>query len=221
MEAGKYRLFREFVPVVSTVNSMVNSLKIVGRTKNIKFKVVNSLNDRDSRLYFYFDMPKIEQAFRNLSVNCVNFSSANDEIIVTIFREETSDNFSDSDVDTSRFGYSGSLCVSFSDSGIGISKENIGSVFDEFDPHKLQGGGGAGLGLHITRNIIIAHEGTVKAVSDGIGTGTTFIMTFGAFKRLDEVHTQRLTHRSTSHRNAKEDSSVRRIEEGLSQNFFL
>jgi hypothetical protein len=197
MEAGKYKLYREFVPAVPTVKSIVSKLKSVGKDKNIRFTVENQLED-SAESYFYFDAPKIEQVFRNLATNSIKFSGTNSEIKVAIYREDLQ-TLAEYDVkelegngeDARKYMYAGPISISFTDCGVGISPENLSKVFGEFnqfDPNKLQGGGGAGLGLHISRNIISSHEGSIRVASDGIGHGTSFIMSFSSFNIFDGFH---------------------------------
>ena len=65
------------------------------------------------------------------------------------------------------------------DQGIGIEAGLLEDVFGLF--HQEGRGldraqGGLGLGLAIVRNIVVLHEGTVHAQSDGPGSGSTFVV---------------------------------------------
>ncbi|MCK5534812.1 HAMP domain-containing protein, partial [bacterium] len=62
--------------------------------------------------------------------------------------------------------------VSFSDTGCGISRENINKIFEPFFTTK-QDHKGTGLGLSISYEIIKKHQGKIKVKSE-IGKGTTF-----------------------------------------------
>ena len=71
----------------------------------------------------------------------------------------------------------GKLRIVVVDTGVGISKDNQVRLFKEvvqFNPEILQAGGGSGLGLWITSNIVNMHGGTIHAYSAGLGKGTTF-----------------------------------------------
>ena len=71
----------------------------------------------------------------------------------------------------------GTLVIEFRDSGAGISPENQKRLFHEivqFNPDKLQGGGGSGLGLFITKGIVDLHGGNILVFSEGEDKGTTF-----------------------------------------------
>jgi CheY-like chemotaxis protein len=69
--------------------------------------------------------------------------------------------------------------VSVRDQGIGIEAGLLEQVFDLFhqDGRGLdRAQGGLGLGLAIVRNLVLMHEGTVEARSDGPGKGSTFVV---------------------------------------------
>lgn len=65
--------------------------------------------------------------------------------------------------------------ISFTDTGSGIKKENLGHVFDPFFTTK-EVGKGTGLGLTISYGIIQRHNGEIIARSEGEGKGATFIV---------------------------------------------
>jgi signal transduction histidine kinase/CheY-like chemotaxis protein len=69
------------------------------------------------------------------------------------------------------------LVVSVTDQGAGISHENQQRLFKEivqFNPEKLQAGGGSGFGLFITKGIVDLHGGAISVFSVGEGHGCTF-----------------------------------------------
>jgi hypothetical protein len=64
----------------------------------------------------------------------------------------------------------GTLHIHVTDSGAGISEENQKKLFNEivqFNPEKLQGGGGSGFGLFICKGIVDLHNGQLRVISDG------------------------------------------------------
>ena len=65
------------------------------------------------------------------------------------------------------------LGIAIRDTGIGMSREEIGGVFDAFSQgsHHF---GGLGLGLAISRALVELHGGTISAQSAGKGKGATF-----------------------------------------------
>ncbi|HWR83848.1 MAG TPA: HAMP domain-containing sensor histidine kinase [Candidatus Deferrimicrobium sp.] len=65
----------------------------------------------------------------------------------------------------------GSVCISLSDNGIGISEQDLKRVFDAFFSTKPNAG--TGLGLSVVKRIVEMYGGTV-AVSSTLGEGTRF-----------------------------------------------
>jgi signal transduction histidine kinase len=62
--------------------------------------------------------------------------------------------------------------IKISDTGLGISKENLSKIFDPFFTSK-EVGKGTGLGLNVAYNIIKKHKGSID-VQSTVGKGTTF-----------------------------------------------
>ncbi len=106
------------------------------------------------------DPARLQQVFWNLLKNAVKFTPESGRLGVRSHDLE------------------GRLALEISDSGIGISPENIERIFLPFE----QGGaasaehriGGLGLGLSIAKAILDLHGGSIQVESDGLGEGATF-----------------------------------------------
>ncbi|WP_291081225.1 cell wall metabolism sensor histidine kinase WalK [Dietzia sp. UBA5065] len=73
--------------------------------------------------------------------------------------------------------------ITVADSGEGIAPEHLDHLFDRFyraDPSRGRDAGGSGIGLAITRALVEAHGGRVRASSDGPGRGARFTITIPA-----------------------------------------
>ncbi len=67
------------------------------------------------------------------------------------------------------------VAIDIADQGRGIRSEELGAVFDKFyrARHRDRTVPGTGLGLAICKGIIESHGGTIEAISEGLGHGTT------------------------------------------------
>jgi signal transduction histidine kinase/ActR/RegA family two-component response regulator len=71
------------------------------------------------------------------------------------------------------------ITLEVADDGAGIAPDLLGRIFDPFTQGQ-QGldrkQGGLGLGLAIARQLVVGHDGTIEARSEGPGRGTTMIV---------------------------------------------
>jgi signal transduction histidine kinase len=74
----------------------------------------------------------------------------------------------------------GSYDVDLIDSGIGIPKEDVGTIFNRFKKaNQLEDSAGYGLGLSIVKSIADYHKITIS-ISSEIAKGTTISLSFPA-----------------------------------------
>ncbi len=107
------------------------------------------------------DVNQIERVFINLINNAIKFTPAGGSITISAQTEAKKTTFK------------------ISDTGIGISEENINNLFNEFyriENEINQNVKGTGLGLALCKKIIEAHDGRIWAESQ-INKGTTFLFT--------------------------------------------
>ena len=102
------------------------------------------------------DPSQIERVFINLIINAAEAMEGNGQLKLST-QYEPFDNV---------------VVVKVSDTGQGISEENIDKIFDPFFTTK-DVGHGTGLGLAISYGIIKGHKGTISVKSE-VGKGTTF-----------------------------------------------
>lgn|GEM_PF-789746 len=70
----------------------------------------------------------------------------------------------------------GYATIRVSDTGRGIEPELLPQIFDRFRQASSGEQGGLGLGLTIVRHLVELHGGTIRAESDGLGRGATFVV---------------------------------------------
>ena len=157
IEAGN--LIEKFEPVdlVTILSETIELLRPLAEDKSITLKT-----DLPDNLYVVQGYGEgLKQAFANLVANAINYNRQAGKVTVST-REE-----------------GGHVVVEISDTGIGISQENLHFIFDEFfrvKTKETQGVSGSGLGLPIVKKIIEAHNGSIKVTSEP-GKGSTFSVT--------------------------------------------
>jgi two-component system sensor histidine kinase VanS len=108
----------------------------------------------------YGDSDKLSRVFNNIIKNAVSYSHSNSEISITLNKEGSN------------------IVVTITNVGDTMEKEQLNSIFEKFyrlDSARSTQTGGAGLGLAIAKEIIMAHNGAIKATSND--TIISFIVT--------------------------------------------
>jgi signal transduction histidine kinase/FixJ family two-component response regulator len=111
------------------------------------------------------DPGRLQQVLWNLLTNAIKFTPSNG--MVTILAREV------------KHEERCSVEISVSDTGQGIDPKFLPYVFDRFrqaDASTTRRHGGLGLGLSIVKSLVELHQGTIEALSDGEGRGSTFIV---------------------------------------------
>ncbi|WP_368236609.1 ATP-binding protein, partial [Anaerotruncus rubiinfantis] len=125
------------------------------------------------------DPIRLKQVLMNLLSNAVKFTPKDGQVFLTVEEIETTDT-----------GAAYRFCVS--DSGVGISKEDISRIFESFEQigSNRTRSQGTGLGLPISRNIVELMGGTLKVKSE-VGSGSEFYFTISLpFGKPVETHVQ-------------------------------
>lgn len=113
------------------------------------------------------DAVRLRQIFWNVLKNAVKFTPDAGKIIV-----ET------------RTLPGSKMVISIADTGIGMERRELERIFGAFTQgtHHF---GGLGLGLAITRALVVLHEGSIRAESLGKGKGATFSIELPLAKELE------------------------------------
>jgi signal transduction histidine kinase len=156
IEAGSFDLQRDDVRFDSLMEQIRADHEATAQKKNIalqfdmppKLPVVSA--DRD----------KIALAIHNLVGNALKYTPENGRVSVSVTVE------------------SGRIILDVTDTGIGISKDDLSRVFDKFyraTDQRVANITGSGLGLAIAREIVGLHGGFISVESE-LNSGSTFTM---------------------------------------------
>jgi signal transduction histidine kinase/DNA-binding response OmpR family regulator len=154
IEAGKMDVFIEEVDIQALIKEVLSIVKPLA-DKNGNIIEVICPADIGS---FRSDQTKVKQCLLNLLSNANKFTSKG-TLTLTVAREDNS-----------------RVCFCVSDTGIGMTAEQLGQLFEAFsqtDASTTRRFGGTGLGLAITKHFCAMLDGDVTAESTP-GTGSTF-----------------------------------------------
>ncbi len=149
----------------------------------------------------YIDAPRLSKAIKKILMNALKFTPDRGSVIIRGYASQENEAYRNKDTGTLS-NISEYIHIAINDNGIGIGPENLDRIFRTFGSlgdAKLHSsgttkfkGGGAGLGLSITRGIIEAHNGRIWAESDGydenLCPGSTFHIELPIYKNAPETY---------------------------------
>jgi len=144
----------EPVQLADTMQKIVDDIQAQSQKKNIVIDVQIPLNFPQ----VWADRGALNEVFFNLLNNAVKYTREHGRINVSVNQKRAF------------------IEISVTDTGIGISPEDLPYIFNEFyrapnaKSYKIEG---TGLGLAIVKEIVEAHHGSLKVQSE-LGKGSTF-----------------------------------------------
>ena len=157
-EAGQLKLSQSATTVDEIVNAEISSIETRAREKQISI----SSELPSSLPSVFIDKDRIRQVLHNLLDNAFHYTPAGGRIKIGASSVSP-----------------GWVTMLVSDSGIGISSEDLPNIFNHFykaDKSRQRGHGGSGIGLAIVKQLVEAHGGKAWVESE-VGKGTTFHFT--------------------------------------------
>ena len=157
IEQGKMRFNMRTIDLNELLKSIYDELKDLADKKSLTF-TLEYCNGSDDKLPVYVDSAKLRHVLYNLIENSIKYTEKG-FVKISACRD------------------SGKVLIKIQDSGIGIGKDELKTLFDKFIRSKNVYGinvEGSGLGLYIAREVVRAHNGRIWAQSEGVGKGATF-----------------------------------------------
>ncbi len=141
------------VSISGLLNDIITDVNILAKKKGVTIACSGS-----EKVLINGDEHELRRAFLNIIDNAIKYTPEGGKILINI-----------EDINKR-------TRVKVSDSGIGISPENLPFIFDRFfRADKSRSSEGYGLGLSISKSIIEAHKGSL-AIESEPGRGTTIII---------------------------------------------
>ncbi len=166
IEAGIIEVRREKVNVQKVISGVLDRLENLAKEKGVRVRVCVP----EDLPPVAGDADRLAQVFTNLIHNAIKFTPSGGEVKL----EAAAD---------------GEECLlKVSDTGIGISPQDLPRVFDKFyqaDSSSTREQSGTGLGLSISRELVAAHGGKMW-VESSRGRGATFSFTLPLWSRRVE-----------------------------------
>ena len=135
-----------------TISDLIESVQTTAEVAGLSIETEMVLG----QLYIEGDLFALNRVYRNLIVNALQATPPRGRVVVR----------------TNRDGQS--AIVEVADTGCGIPKERLDTIFDDFVTTKRRG---LGLGLAISKKIVEQLGGTISVASE-VGVGTTFTIRF-------------------------------------------
>jgi signal transduction histidine kinase len=157
-ETGQLPLHLTHFPIANLIQDLTTSFSPQAASLGIAFQT--NLTDTDQTITADYD--RLDQVLSNLISNALQYTPVGGKIIIETRPASDPEK---------------NVQIIIRDSGQGIASEDLPFIFDRFwrGNKSRSGRTHSGLGLAITKQLILAHHGTIEAISE-LGNGTTFII---------------------------------------------
>ena len=188
LQAGKFEINREPSDIEEVIKNRISFFNISAEDRKIR---LSESVDKNVPKDIPFDVQRIKQVLNNLISNALKFTPEGGAISISSFVHEHGAQVN-AEAHTAKVSLSEplpeekfvqlpkSLVVTVTDTGMGISAENMPELFSKFkqinNKTVVPNIKGTGLGLAIARGIIEGHGGIIDVVSK-VDAGSTFYLT--------------------------------------------
>lgn len=167
MDRKQVKLNLTQVDINALVESILKEIRPLAQERDIALVLVSEREVKAD-----IDKVKMSMVFSNLIENAVKYNVEHGKVTVTVDADQ------------------GNMIFICEDTGIGISKEAQGRIFERFyrgDQSRSSEVGGTGLGLSIAKSVVLLHHGTIEVEStQGKGSRFTVRVPLSQGRRTEE-----------------------------------
>lgn len=168
VESDNLKLKVSHGSIASVIESICqDSFQSIAAQRQIHLSLVKASDDIEG----YFDLDKVDKIIHNLLSNAFKYNKSDGFVLVNLQFE------TDNQIQWA--------VISIRDSGIGISKDQIESVFNRFydGEYRRVKTTGSGIGLSLSKELASLHFGTLT-VDSQIDVGSTFVLRIPLDKKI-------------------------------------
>ena len=168
LDAGVLKLKYDYVDIIDYVEETVESFRPLGAELDIAISLHHEMENLDAII----DPEAFSKIIYNLLGNSIKFTPRGGKIDVAVKWGEDPDTFK----------------ITVSDTGIGISEENLDKVFNRFykADDAPQSKFGVGIGLHLVKSLVELMDGNISVCSE-IGKETAFTVVLPIVGKKNEA----------------------------------
>jgi signal transduction histidine kinase/ligand-binding sensor domain-containing protein/DNA-binding response OmpR family regulator len=190
LEAGSLQADFSHQDLAKFLRTVASAFESLADRRDIDFSVLGT----EDAVWMYFDPGKLETVFNNLLSNAFRFTPEGGRIVMAL---QTPEGGKD-------------VLVLVEDSGPGIPLDQQGRIFDRFYQAGAPGfqvSGGSGIGLALSRELVLLHKGSISVESTQ-GQGSRFKV---RLPLLGGAHMESKSGSITSQKNVREVAFVPEI----------
>ena len=185
IENSKVKLELRMLNLNEYVTRLAADFNDLARQKNITFETVC---DQQIPENLYFDKNIIEKIVMNLLNNAFKYTPSGGKIVIYTHISKFKSNYKNSFVVNGEHAPEQCFGITVSDTGVGISKESIQTVFERFykvSSDNLDSHLGTGIGLALVKSMVLLHRGKITIYSERT-IGTDISVEFSLSKKMYE-----------------------------------
>lgn len=168
LDAGQLDLQHQHVDLIALVEAVIDQQRLSSNTHEL------ILAAQPSELWLWCDPLRIRQVLTNLIGNAVRYSPNGSRVVISVgYERGEQEAYALNGLPEETHPNDGTAVVAVIDEGNGISEEHRAKLFQRYYRGASRRAEGLGLGLYLSREFVLRHNGQIW-VESSEGRGSTF-----------------------------------------------